>query len=109
MNEITWTSNPKMATVVARLAGGANSERPGGHQPTRTVICATAVTTYSTAKIVEKTRRNGDISGERKVASASIRPTAPMLSNVGSAGRARMSPAPFVMPITKANDAATEK
>ena len=29
MNEITWTSSPKMATVLARLAGGANSERPG--------------------------------------------------------------------------------
>jgi hypothetical protein len=31
MNEIKWTSSPKIATVVARLAGGANSERP----PTR--------------------------------------------------------------------------
>src|SRR5215831_4807701 len=106
MNEITWTSNPKMATVVARLAGGANSERLGGHQPTRTATCATAVTTYSTAKIVEKTRRNGDISSERKVVRASIRPTTPMLSSGGST--MRPSPPPFVIAITKANAAATK-
>jgi hypothetical protein len=43
----------------------------------------------------EKTRRNGGISDERKVVSASIRPTAPMLNSVGSAARPRMSPAPF--------------
>src|SRR6266436_5442232 len=62
--------------------------------------------TYSTAKIVEKTRRNGEIGGERKVVSASIRPTAPMLSSVGSAARPRTSTPPFVMPATKAIAAA---
>jgi hypothetical protein len=33
MNEIKWTSSPKIATVVAKLAGGAASEKLGGHQP----------------------------------------------------------------------------
>jgi hypothetical protein len=36
MNEIKWTSIPKIATVVGRLAGGIDSEKLGGHQPART-------------------------------------------------------------------------
>src|SRR6266404_8946584 len=106
MNEVKWTSSPKIATVVARLAGGANSEKLGGHQPARTATQASPVTIYSTANIVEKTRRNGDISGERKVVSASIRPTTPTPSSVGSAARPRTSTLPFVMPATKAIAAA---
>src|SRR5215469_8433971 len=106
MNEIRWTSNPKMATVVARLTGGANSERPGGHQPNRTATYATAVTIYSTAKIVEKTQRNGETSGERKVVSARISPTAPMLSSAASTERPRTSPPAFATPATKADAAA---
>src|SRR5438128_8294919 len=106
MNEIKWTSIPKIAAAVGRLAGGAASEKLGGHQPANTTTEASPVTTYSTAKIVEKTRRNGDISRERKVVSASIRPTAPMLSSVGSAARPRTSTPPFVMPATKAIAAA---
>jgi hypothetical protein len=60
----------------------------------------------STAKIVEKTRRNGDIRDERKVVRASIRPTAPVLSSVGSAARPTTSTPPFVRLATKAIAAA---
>jgi hypothetical protein len=31
-----WMSSPKIASVVGRLAGGANSEKLGSHQPART-------------------------------------------------------------------------
>src|SRR5438552_17461594 len=102
MNEIKWTSSPKIATVMGRLAGGADSGKLGGHQPAPTATYASPVKTYSTAKIVEKTRRNGDISGERKVVNASIRPTAPMLSSVGSAATPRTSIPPVVMPANQA-------
>src|SRR5215471_17159491 len=106
MNEIKWTSSPKIATVMARLAGGAASEKLDGHHPSCAATWATAVTTYSTAKIVEKTLRNGDVSDERKVVNASPSPTAPMLSNGGSAARPGRSPPPFVMPASKASMAA---
>ena len=36
MNEIKWTSSPKIAIVMGRLAGGADSEKLGGHQPAHT-------------------------------------------------------------------------
>src|SRR5690242_2405774 len=87
---------------MGRLAGGAISAKLGGHQPTSTATEASPVTTYSTAKIVEKTRRNGDIREERKMVSASIRPTAPILSSVGSAARPRTSTPSFVTPATSA-------
>ena len=58
------------------------------------------------AKIVEKTRRNGDIWSERKVVSASIRPTAPMPSSVRSAATSNMPPPSLVMPANKAIAAA---
>src|SRR6202040_7881 len=86
--------------VIGRLAGGAASAKLEGHQPASTTTKASPVTRYSRAKIVEKTRRNGDIRGERKVVSASGRPTAPMLNSAGSAPRP--SPPPFVVPTISA-------
>src|SRR5438477_11883838 len=55
MNEMTWTNSPKIATVMGRLAGGADSGKLGGHQPAPTATYASPVKTYSTAKIDEKT------------------------------------------------------
>src|SRR3984893_15348279 len=91
--------------VIGRLAGGAAPAKLGGHQPASTTTKASPVTRYSRAKIVAKTRRNGDIRGERKVVSASGRPTAPMLNSVGSAARPRTSPPPFVAPTISATSA----
>ena len=91
--------------VIGRLAGGAASAKLEGHQPASTTTKASPVARYSRAKIVEKTRRNGDIRGERKVVSASGRPTAPMLNSVGSAARPRTSPPPFVVPTISATAA----
>ena len=52
-------------------------------------------------------RRNGDIRSERKVVSASIRPTAPMLNSVGSAATPRKASRPEVMLANKAIAATT--
>ena len=91
-----------MATVSGRLAGGAKS-REARRPPGRTYRAqASPVTRYSTANIVEKTRRNGEISSERKVVNASTEPTAPMLNSVGSAARPRTSTPPVLMPANKA-------